>query len=29
VVQAHGGTLSLRNAQPGLEASISLPGMPL
>ncbi len=26
VAQAHGGTLSLRNAQPGLEVSVVLPG---
>ena len=26
VVQAHGGTFSVRNAQPGLEVSVTLPG---
>jgi signal transduction histidine kinase len=25
VAQAHGGTLSIRNAQPGLEVTVALP----
>ena len=28
VAQAHGGTLQLRNARPGLELSLSLPLQP-